>query len=741
MSETQPNVTKPTEATAKPKLTISEAAQILVAQIRPFFVPRQVIELRALESQTGSNRPHVDSGFYDTEHLLELAKAALQLTAKAKGVYFTINPLKPDLISRRANRWDWAKQGELANDQNVAGRQWLLIDIDPVRDSLISASDSEKEYARQLTEQVETFLRELGWPDPILADSGNGFHLYFRIDLPAGDGGLVERILKKLARQFDTPEAKIDQTVFNPARISKLPGTLARKGDNTPVRPHRRAKILRLPGEPTSALDLPVVSRELLEQLGGPAIPTTKPISSQDSKTHQANLSSSSSRLKIPEWLTDLGIGFRIKDGVDGLGRTTYVLTSCPFDSSHADPDACIMQDAEGKLSAKCFHNGCVGQGWQQFKKALGLPQAHHYDPPLSSRHRGSPRSIDNPIKNRQKIVDSPPPPQDRHDASSADADLPPIIGNLRQLPAVTEDALNAVIQANQPPRLFQRGTLLIRLRLGEPQDPPFLEPLTDAAIRGVLARAAKWFHRRETKEATLYEESPPPMEVVRDFATLPEWRDLPILDGVIESPIYSTPGELLMEPGYHPPARRWYADTGNLGSIPLRTPVSAGDVEWARSMLLDELLGDFPFANEASRAHALAAILLPFVRPLIDRPTPLHFFDAPTEGTGKTLLTAVVGLISCGRDPAPISEADNDEEWRKRITALMIQGPSVILLDNINRLLDSGALGIALTKMARRVFERFQVERAGEDNRGCRQYRLQRRDVPKDRSETHADN
>ena len=80
-----------------------------------------------------------------------------------------------------------------------------------------------------------------------MADSGNGYHLLYRIDLPAADGGLVERVLKSLAARFDNEHVKIDQSVYNPARICKLPGTMARKGDHTEARPHRRAKLLEVP--------------------------------------------------------------------------------------------------------------------------------------------------------------------------------------------------------------------------------------------------------------------------------------------------------------------------------------------------------------------------------------------------------------------------------------------------------------------------------------------------------------
>jgi putative DNA primase/helicase len=90
--------------------------------------------------------------------------------------------------------------------------------------------------------------------------------------------------------------------------------------------------------------------------------------------------------------------------------------------------------------------------------------------------------------------------------------------------------------------------------------------------------------------------------------------------------------------------------------------------------------------------------LLLPFVRPLIEGPTPLHLLDAPVEGTGKTLLASAIAIVSTGRDAEAVAEADSDEEWRKRITAVLAEGPTFVLLDNINRVLDSGALASALT-------------------------------------------
>jgi hypothetical protein len=453
----------------------------------------QVVELRAIGVQFSSGRPHIEAGFFDSNHLLPMAKEALRLSKVAKGVYFTLNPLHHDLLARRCNRVAWAAEGELAKDKNVLARRWLLVDVDPVRDALISATDAEKEHAWDTVQAVREFLGSNGWPAPLLADSGNGFHLLYRIDLPGDDGGLVRRVLQALAHRFDSAAAKIDQAVFNPARICKLPGTLARKGDHTPQRPHRLAKLLEIRDDPTH-ISIEVVTHQLLEELAATAPPPAAASGMSPPIGQSTANGAYTSRLLIDKWLTDRGVSFRVKPQSDGNGRVVYVLAQCPFDSSHGDPDACIMQDANGKLSAHCFHNGCAGRGWQQFKEAIGAPSTKHYDPPLSNHSRRRCNSSrKTPARIHGKLAE---PSSDGTEPSAASSDenvqkLITIQGNQRQLRDVTADALAAVLAHNNPPKLFQRGGLLTRLRMNADGCAPQLEPLSDPALRGVLARSA----------------------------------------------------------------------------------------------------------------------------------------------------------------------------------------------------------------------------------------------------------
>ena len=90
-------------------------------------------------------------------------------------------------------------------------------------------------------------LGKAGVASPVFIDSGNGYYLLYKINLPTDKKGLVERCLKALAAKYDDDNTEIDPRVFNPGRIAKIPGTLSRKGDPTPDRPHRQSSVVSVP--------------------------------------------------------------------------------------------------------------------------------------------------------------------------------------------------------------------------------------------------------------------------------------------------------------------------------------------------------------------------------------------------------------------------------------------------------------------------------------------------------------
>lgn len=211
--------------------------------------PGQVTELRALGVSTESyRRPHTVSGYFDFDNIEVLARAAIELSPYSKGVYFIPNPVNTALLARAANHVCPINQEPLTSDSDITARRWLLVDIDAKRPSGISSTDAEHNAAIDKARQILDVLGGKGWPQPILADSGNGAHLLYRVDLPVNGGDLVKRILQGLAVMFDDEHSEVDTSVHNPARIWKLYGTFSRKGDDVADRPHRMARILEAPG-------------------------------------------------------------------------------------------------------------------------------------------------------------------------------------------------------------------------------------------------------------------------------------------------------------------------------------------------------------------------------------------------------------------------------------------------------------------------------------------------------------
>ncbi|MHB8624758.1 MAG: AAA family ATPase [Aggregatilineales bacterium] len=205
--------------------------------------PGQVVELRVL-GMNGKKR--TDSGYFND--LGKLAQAALSYDGRAEGIYFTINPVNPALLARANNRVR-VYADHTTSDPDILKRITLPIDFDPVRPAGISANADEKRASLERAWACRIWLASQGWPEPVFADSGNGAHLLYALTLPntAESSELVKRCLLALSILFSDDQVKVDTSTGNASRIFKLYGTLARKGDNTAERPHRRAAIIAAP--------------------------------------------------------------------------------------------------------------------------------------------------------------------------------------------------------------------------------------------------------------------------------------------------------------------------------------------------------------------------------------------------------------------------------------------------------------------------------------------------------------
>ena len=261
-------------------------------------------------------------------------------------------------------------------------------------------------------------------------------------------------------------------------------------------------------------------------------------------------------------------------------------------------------------------------------------------------------------------------------------------------LPDVAPLAWRALVAANDPPQLYAFGDSLARLERDEDAR-PLVRPLTEQRLRYELARAATWV--KQDGRTRNNKRVPPPLDVVRDLLADPA-PPLPRLRRIVECPTFARDGAIVEAPGFHSGAGIYYAPTPGLRvpAVPMR-PTPSG-VRAAVGLLRDELLGDFPFVSDAERAHALALLLLPFVRDLIDGPTPLHLIEKPTPGTGATKLVDTLLGVALGRSVPVMTESRDEDDWRKKITAKLLSAPQAILIDNLRARLDSAALSAAIT-------------------------------------------
>ena len=329
--------------------------------------PGDVIELRALKNGATA------AGYFDNNETL--SREAAKLEEQGFSVYVTANPVVSALLARAENKVKRPLR-ETTSDKDVLRRRWLPVDLDPERPAGVSSTDEEKQAALQRAREVYGHLKEQGWPEPVAGDSGNGAHLLYPVDLPndAGSLELVKRVLEALSFKFSDERVKVDTTTSNAARIWKLYGTTARKGDSTKDRPHRTSKLLRVPEKRVEA------SREQLETVAVSKPETPR----QDRKGLHTK---PGAEFDLDTWVRKHQVPVK-REGPWQQGYR-YVLEECPW-NGHTDNSAYIVQLASGAVAAGCQHDSCQSYGWRELRRC--------YEPDAYERNGHERNSEDAPV-------------------------------------------------------------------------------------------------------------------------------------------------------------------------------------------------------------------------------------------------------------------------------------------------------------------------------------------------------
>ncbi len=282
---------------------------------------------------------------------------------------------------------------------------------------------------------------------------------------------------------------------------------------------------------------------------------------------------------------------------------------------------------------------------------------------------------------------------------TSSPSDRPRIVITTDE-PTVIDQAIESL---GSDTTIFKRGNVLANVMRDEhkssgiirPPSAPRIQSLPLATLREHMAGAAKWIKIQKKGDEIEQVAAHPPDWCVKAVAARGKWSAILPIEGIVETPILRPDGTLLTRPGYDPETALLYEPRGTFPTIPAEPTLA--DAQRARDELL-EIVADFPFAHDAHRSGWFAGLLTPLARYSFYGPVPMFVIDANTRGVGKSLAVDAIAMLVSGLPMPRMINPESDDEMRKRITTLALEGERLVLLDNLGNTLGSPSLDAALT-------------------------------------------
>lgn len=267
------------------------------------------------------------------------------------------------------------------------------------------------------------------------------------------------------------------------------------------------------------------------------------------------------------------------------------------------------------------------------------------------------------------------------------------------RLPKVVDLAEQALMDAGL--QLYQRGSMIVRPSMtkvliadGRRTPAQRLVHVKSHHIAEAMTRAAHWERFDGRLEAWVSTDCT--LRIADTYLAREGMWNLPVLTGIINCPTLRPDGSILEQPGYDEATGLLFDPQG--ACFPFMTPEPDRDEALAALSYLRTLIDTFPFISAADRAVALSGILTTAIRRSI--PTaPLHAFNAPVAGSGKSLLVDIASVVVAGRPAAVIAQGKTEEEMEKRLGAALIAGDALVSIDNCESALGGELLCQALTQ------------------------------------------
>ena len=302
------------------------------------------------------------AGYFDNP--ASLTSDTLLNLDDAQAIWVMLNPAPTDHLQLAKNTI--CPISKTTKDDEIPYLHWLLVDIDPVRfgpngkpipkKDLPCVTSGERQKGVDLGLEMVRDLTTQGWPQPVVISSGNGIQLWFRVALAnTGDGrALLARVLQGLSLRYSTAKADVDECTFNPSRLARLPGTINRKGEHTPERPHCWAYLIQKPDT------LQIVPIDLLNTVAA-SLPVAEPETEGRSQL---------SHNWIGEWIAKHKLPVVTESSWAGRGYR-WVLGECPFGGMHKNNTAYIVRLSNGAVGAGCLHADCHGKSWHDLRDLM----------------------------------------------------------------------------------------------------------------------------------------------------------------------------------------------------------------------------------------------------------------------------------------------------------------------------------------------------------------------------------
>ncbi len=365
-------------------------------------------------------------------------------------------------------------------------------------------------------------------------------------------------------------------------------------------------------------------------------------------------------------------------------GGAKWLLAVCPFTVQHVDPSIIVTIAETGEFGFRCMHNSCLDKHWQEFRDYVEIQIGHAFEflekaPPLDPQH----------------IVTNP--------------------GHVSEMIRRSEGVLNGYRL-----KYFERNTELVNTAYGRDlavvkgierdRDSVVIQPASRETILRDLDSNAVFVKQVETALGTIE-------KVVHVPRLLPdqlhdrvrsEPREVPYpsLDVVTSAPVLLPSGcvhgvDSLFEEG----VMFIGAQSKRFARVP-EYPTREDALAALRQF--EDIYCMFPFTDPereglawnltASYAVALAGVLSLVSRPYLGLGAiPVIGATAPSRRSGKTKIIESACMAALGHRPTACHFTD-EVEFDKHVQPLMRAGDRAILIDNVERSLQSSKLCILVT-------------------------------------------